>query len=359
MSRIHNFSAGPAVLPLPVLQQASRDILEVQGTGLGILECSHRSAMFDEVIGGAISRLRSLLNLDDDQEVLFLHGGARTQFYQWPMNVLGGGRAAYLDTGNWARFAAEDAARYGQVDTLFSSQDTGYDRVPEQGSISVPSDALYLHYTSNNTVAGTQFDYVPDPGKSWLACDMSSDFLSRPVDGSKFDYLYAGAQKNVGPSGTTVVILRRRVLERCSEDLPRMLQYPVQVSKSSMLNTPCTFSIYVVSLVTKWIEERGGLGAIDAHNRAQAGKVYGAIDGSGFYSGKVSVGSRSLMNITFTTGDADLDTAFWKTAADEGISGLKGHRSVGGLRASIYNAQTDEAIDALVGFMAEFERRRG
>lgn len=360
MSRIHNFSAGPAVLPAPVVAEAREALLELGDSGIGILECSHRSADFDAVIGEARTRVHALLGLADDQEVLFLHGGARSQFYMWPMNVLRGGRAAYLDTGNWSKGAIEDARRFGTVDVLFSSRESKYDRVPTEGSVAAPVEGTtYLHYTSNNTVAGTEFHYVPDAGGAMLACDMSSDILSRPIDGSRYDLIYAGAQKNIGPSGVTLVVLRRGVLERCDPELPKMLRYGIHVDKGSMFNTPCTFGIYVISRVCAWIEAQGGLEAIQAHNRAQADRIYGAIDGSELYRGNVERASRSLMNITFTTGDAELDTAFWKKAAAEGLSGLKGHRSVGGLRASVYNAQTDAAVDALVAFMGDFERARG
>jgi phosphoserine aminotransferase len=345
---------------LSVIEQARSDLYDVGGTGVGILESSHRSPLFEEIIAQARTRIRRLLALDDDQVVLFLHGGARTQFFMWPMNVLRGGRAAYLNTGKWSDGAIDDARRFGSVDVLFSSKATGYDRVPDPGAWdAIQEGTSYLHYTSNNTVAGSQFAYIPDTGDTPLVCDMSSDFLSRPVDGSRFAFIYSGAQKNVGPSGTTVVIMRKSWLERCDPELPAMLRYGIHVDKGSMYNTPCTFSIHVIGLVTQWIEENGGIQGIAARNDAQAQKIYGVLDGSDFWQGKVQPGSRSLMNITFTTGDDALDTTFWKEGAARGMSGLKGHRAVGGLRASVYNAQTNEAIDALVDFMNEFERRRG
>ena len=357
MSRIHNFSAGPGVLPLDVLEAAKRDLIEHEGYGIGIVECSHRSPQFDDVIESAKARIKRLLTLDDDQHILFLHGGARSQFYAWPMNVLQGGRAAYLDTGQWSKFAIAEARRYGDVDVLYSSRDDGYTSVPAAGTMApIAPGTRYLHYTSNNTVAGTEFHYVPDAGDAWLACDMSSNFLSRPTDGSAFDFIYAGAQKNVGPSGTTVIIVRQEVLERVNKDIPDMLRYDVQTTKNSMLNTPTTFSIYMIEKVTAWLEAFGGLEAIEAQNLAQSGRLYDAIDSSSLFEGKVERASRSRMNITFTTRDPDRDTRFWQEAASQGLSGLKGHRSVGGLRASLYNAQTDAAVDALIEFMNHFER---
>jgi phosphoserine aminotransferase len=358
MSRLHNFSAGPAVLPETVLRTLQEDIWEFNDAGVGLLECSHRSKDFDEVIDETRARLRRLLHLDDDQEVLFLHGGARTQFFMIPMNLLNGGRAAYLDTGTWASQAAEEARRFGHVDVLFSGKDSSYDRVPEANSWELTADTKYLHYTSNNTVAGTEFHYTPEV-PCWLFCDASSDFLAREIDGSKFDILYGGAQKNLGPAGVTLCIIRRSLLETCDENIPTMLRYGIHVAKQSMFNTPCTFAIHAVGQVCKWIEENGGIGAIETRNRSQANRVYSAIDASGLYRGKVQKNSRSLMNCTFTTDDPELDTRFHLEAAKAGISGLKGHKSVGGLRASIYNAQRDEAVDALIEYMREFERVRG
>jgi len=356
MSRIHNFSAGPGVLPESVVRQAQADLWNHSESGIGIVECSHRSGQFDAVIERAKQRLSSLLGLDEDQEVLFLHGGARTQFFMAPMNLLRGGRATYLDTGTWSDGALIEAQRFGQVDVPFSSR-TSVPDPDDWGAL--PDGTRYLHYTSNNTVAGTEYGYRPDSGEAWLFCDMSSNFLSRPVDGSKFDLIYAGAQKNVGPAGTTVVILRKSLLEHCDPDLPKMLQYGIHTAKGSMYNTPCTFSIYVIERVTAWLVENGGIEAMEARNLRQADKVYGQIDGTDFWQGKVAHNSRSRMNVTFTTGQDPLDTLFWQSAAEEGLSGLKGHRSVGGLRASLYNAQTDEAVDALVDFMKHFETTHG
>ena len=360
MERIHNFSAGPAVLPEAVVKRAQGDLWTFGNTGLGIAEMSHRGAAFVEVDRSAKSRIHRLLGLDDDQVVLLLQGGARSQFYMWPMNILKGGTAAYLDTGRWSDLAIKDARKFGDVAVPFSSQEDGWSRVPAAGSFVLPDGIVYLHYTSNNTVAGSEFSYVPEAPNTLLACDMSSNFLSRPVDGSRFDFIYAGAQKNVGPSGVTVVVVRKTWLDRIDTSVPDMLRYDKQVDKDSMLNTPCTFGIYVINEVCRWIEEdMGGLPGIEARNVKQATQVYDVIDGSDFWTGKVAADSRSRMNLTFTTGDDALDKLFHTSAAEAGLSGLKGHRSVGGLRASLYNAQTDAAVDALVDFMRSFEQTHG
>lgn len=361
MTRVHNFSAGPAVLPESVLRQCQEALWELGDCGQGVLETSHRGKAFDAVLASARARMASLLGVSEDtHEVLFLHGGARTQFYMVPMNLLRGGRAAYLDTGTWAYQAAEEARRFGTVDVLYSARDDGYTHVPQPDAVlELAEGTKYLHYTSNNTVAGTEYHHVPDAGDAWLVCDASSDFLSGPIDGDRFDILYGGAQKNLGPAGVTVVVIRRSLLEHCDTDLPMMCRYGIHVKKRSTYNTPPVFPIFVVERVLAWIEDEGGLSAIDARNQRQADAVYGAIDGSGFWKGKVRPDSRSRMNVTFTTGDDALDAAFVSEAAAAGLAGLKGHRSVGGLRASLYNAQTDAAVDALVGFMNDFEARRG
>lgn len=360
MSRQHNFSAGPGYLPESVIRQAQDALWELEGCGQGLVETSHRGAAFEAVIARARASLRRHLQLSDDQEVLFLHGGARSQFYQVPMNLLRGGRAAYIDTGAWSKYAIADAQRFGTVDVVWSSRSDGYTHVPEAGAWdALHPDTRYLHYTSNNTIAGSEFDYVPDAGDAWRICDMSSNILSRPLDGSQFDLIYAGAQKNLGPSGVTLVVIRRSLLESCEPNLPEMLRYGVHVDKESMHNTPCTFAIYVIERMCAWLDEQGGVEAIDARNEAQAQQVYQAIDATDFWKGRVRPASRSRMNITFSTGDAALDTTFVKEAAAAGLAGLKGHRSVGGLRASVYNAQTDAAVAALVTFMQQFEQRHG
>lgn len=358
MARKHNFSAGPAVLPERVLQEAQQALWDLDGSGMGVMECSHRSKLYERVIDSARDRLRRLLKLSADQEILFLQGGASSQFFMIPMNLLRGGRAAYLETGHWSKKAVGEAKRFGTVDVPWTGKADNFDRVPRPGEWGdLPDGTVYLHYTSNNTIFGTEYDYVPDAKGTLLVCDASSDILSRPVDGSKFDLLYAGAQKNIGPSGVTVVVIRRSLLERCDPDLPTMLQYGVHVENASMYNTPNTFGIYVIDRVCAWIEDEGGIEAIGERNRDQAAKIYGVLDNSGFWRGTCHSNSRSWMNITFTSGSADLDVAFQQEADRLGLSGLKGHRAVGGLRASLYNAQTNEAVAALVEFMQNFEAR--
>jgi phosphoserine aminotransferase len=360
MAKLHNFSAGPAALPSSVIENTRASLLDLGDSGIGLVESSHRSVPFDAVIDDARARVSRLMKLDEDQEVLFLHGGAQTQFFMIAMNLLNGGHAAYLDTGRWSMLAAKEAARFGSVNTIFDSSGTNYDRVPDAGEWGkVPEGAAYLHYTSNNTVAGTQYNYIPDSQGVPLICDASSDILSAPIDGTKFDLLYAGAQKNLGPSGVTLVVCRKSLLAKCNQNLPTMLKYETHVNKGSMYNTPNTFGIYVIGQTLRWIEEQGGLTAVAKNNQAQADYLYGEIDNSSLYKGMAQRSSRSLMNVTFTTSNSELDTLFWKTALQEGISGLKGHRSIGGLRASIYNAQRDDAIDALVTFMKRFEKNHG
>lgn len=359
MSRIHNFSAGPAVLPESVLREAQQAIWDYQGTGLGLLEMSHRSKPFDAVITSARERLARLLGVTDTHHVLFLTGGASTQFFMVPMNWLRGGRAAYLDTGRWSDKAIAEARRFGTVDVLYSSKDSGYDRVPEAGGWDAEAeDTVYFHYTSNNTVSGTQFSYVPDTTAPKVV-DASSDFLSRTWDAASHAIIYAGAQKNLAPAGVTIVVLRKDIVDRFDPELPTLLRYGTHIKKDSMFNTPPTFPIYMAERTCAWIEEQGGLSVIERRNRAQAAKIYDVIDGSDFWTGRTAVHSRSIMNPTFSTGDDALDTTFWQSAAEAGLSGLKGHRSVGGLRASIYNACPDAAVDALVAFMHEFERTHG
>lgn len=359
MARIYNFSAGPAILPEPVLQQAQKDLWDMKGTGIGVMECSHRTKVYEGIVTSARNRLKELLRLGPDHEVVFLQGGASTQFFMIPQNLLGQGkRATYLETGHWAKKAIEEARRFGTIDIPWTSKATNFDRVPKQGEWGpLPDGTVYLHYTANNTIFGTEFDYIPDPGDALLVCDASSDILSRDIDASKHDIIYAGAQKNLGPSGVTVVALSKRALAACEQNLPTMLRYQIHIDNESMYNTPNTWGIYIIDEVCGWILQQGGMKAIEARNRAQAEAVYQAIDGSdGFWRGTCQKDSRSWMNITFTSGDADLDAAFVKKAEAAGLSGLKGHRAVGGLRASLYNAQTDAAVEALVGFMREFAR---
>lgn len=361
MARRYNFSAGPAVLPERVVHETQAALEELEGCGMGLLETSHRGKAFLAVMERARERLGRLLGLGATHELLFLHGGARTQFFQIPMNLLRGGRAAYVDTGVWSAAAIEEARRYGAVDVVWSSADTAYDHVPDEASWTPPPHGTrYLHITTNNTVVGTQWSFVPDPGDAWLVGDASSDILSAPCAYDRFDLLYAGAQKNLGTAGVTLVAVRRTLLEACDPDLPAMCRYPLHAAKQSLYNTPSTLAIYVLERVAAWIEDQGGVEAVAMANARRTDAVYAAIDAShGFYRGKAQVGSRSRMNLTFTTGDADLDARFVAEAQAEGLLGLKGHSSVGGLRASLYNAQTDEAVAALVAFMTHFAAERG
>lgn len=356
MSRIHNFSAGPAVLPESVLQRAQAALWDYQGTGIGVMEMSHRTKVYEATVDSARARLKRLLHVGDDYEVLFLQGGASTQFFMLPANLLRGGRAAYLETGHWAEKAIKEAQRYGTVDVPFTSRETNFDRVPRPGAWGeLAAGTAYLHYTSNNTIFGTEYDYIPSAAGVPVICDASSDILSRDLDGNAFDLIYAGAQKNLGPSGVTVVVIRKSMFERFEKNLPTMLRYGVHAENGSMYNTPNTWGIYIIDEVCAWIENQGGMPAVEANNRRRAEQVYAAVDESGGkWRGTCQVDSRSWMNLTFTSGDDATDTRFVKEADKLGLSGLKGHRAVGGLRASLYNAQTDAAVDALVAFMAEF-----
>lgn len=357
MARIHNFSAGPAVLPLSVLEATREALLDLDGTGIGLAEMSHRSKPFEAIVADAKARLHRLLRLSDDQDVLFLHGGGNTQFFMVPMNLLRGGSAVYLDTGVWANKAVKEAQRFGTVHVPFSSKATGWDHVPAQGGWGeVDPSSVYFHYTSNNTVAGSEFSYVPEvPAGVALVCDASSNILSRDVDGSRFDLIYAGAQKNLGPSGVTVVVIRRSLLERCDPNLPTMLRYGIHAENGSLYNTPCTIGIYMIREMCRWIDDQGGVAALEARNQARADRLYALVDGSSRFRALVRPGSRSNMNVTFTTGDADLDLKVVKAAEKVGISGIKGHRSVGGLRASMYNALPDDAVDAIVAFLTDVD----
>jgi phosphoserine aminotransferase len=357
MNRAFNFSAGPGILPEPVLREAQEALWNFHGTGLGLLEISHRSKAFEAVIASARERLARLLGVAGTHDVLLLQGGASTQFFQVPANLLRGQRATYLDTGRWASLAAAEAKRYGTVDVPFTSKGTGYDRVPEQGSWGqLPEGTAYLHYTSNNTVAGTEYDYIPDVDVP-LVVDASSNILSRPMDMARHALIYAGAQKNLGPAGVTILVIRKDLYAAFDQNLPTMLRYEVQAQNDSMYNTPPTFAIFVVERVCAWIEEQGGLDVIASRNKAKADLLYHALDNSSLFRGKVQVGSRSRMNVTFTTGSDDRDAAFVKAANSAGLSELKGHKSVGGLRASIYNAQSLKAVQALVAFLADFEAK--
>lgn len=358
--RIYNFNAGPAVHPLPVLREIQAEFLDFRGSGMSIIEVSHRSKWFDEVIEDAASRVKRLLKLTNDFHVLFLQGGASLQFCMVPMNLLpAGGSADYVNTGTWATKAIHEAMIQGKgVKVVASSEDRGFSYIPR--AISFNPDAAYVHITSNNTIKGTQWASFPDTAGVPIVCDMSSDIMSRPVDASSFGLIYAGAQKNLGAAGATVVIIRNDMLERVPGRLPAMLKYTTFVEKKSMYNTPPCFSIYTIQLVLKWLEETiGGLERMEAINRQKAGLLYEAIDGSPFYRGTAEKQSRSMMNVTFRLPTEGLEERFVRQALDNGLGGLKGHRSVGGCRASLYNAMPIEGVEALVDFMGEFKKKNG
>ncbi|QDT64192.1 3-phosphoserine/phosphohydroxythreonine transaminase [Calycomorphotria hydatis] len=353
--RIYNFSAGPATMPLPVLEEAREALINVNGTGIGIAEHSHRSKTFQAICEEAEALARELASIPDDYDVFFVQGGASLQFAQVPMSFLSKGDTAdYLVTGSWSKKAVKEAKLFGNVHTACSSEDRNFCYIPKECTYS--AEPVYVHFTTNNTIFGTQFAAEPEcPEGSFLVADASSDIFGRPLDVTKYGMIYAGAQKNLGPSGVTLMIARKDVVERGSSDLPAMLQYRTQAEAKSLYNTPPTFGIYVVMLVFRWLKEQGGLAAIEEKNKAKAGKLYDYLDSSSLFQPTADADSRSLMNVCFVTGDADKDAEFIKFATARGLDGLKGHRSVGGMRASIYNAFPAEGVDELIGAMREFE----
>jgi phosphoserine aminotransferase len=359
-NRIFNFSAGPAVLPLDVLEEAQRDLMALPGVGMSILEISHRSKAFDDVIEGCEADLRALAGIPANYHVLFLQGGASLQFSMVPMNLLPpGGSADYIVTGSWSEKAVKEAKRVGGVKIAGSTASENFVRVPKQSELTLDPAAAYVHYTTNNTIFGTEWHNVPDAGKIPLVADTSSDMFSRPMDVGKFGLIYAGAQKNLGPSGLTLVIIRDDLVARTPPSLATMLQYGVHVENKSMYNTPPVFGVYIMRLVLKWLLKEGGLSAIDARNARKADKLYAEIDRTGYYRGHAHKDSRSRMNVTFRLPSEELEKKFAKETTAAGLDGLKGHRSVGGIRASIYNAFPEAGVDALVAFMQEFERKNG
>ena len=358
--RIFNFSAGPAVLPVEVLEEAQRDLIALPGVGMSILEISHRSKPFDDVIEGCEADLRALAAIPANYHVLFLQGGASLQFSMVPMNLLPpGGSADYIVTGSWSEKAVKEAKRVGAVKIAATTAADNYARVPKQSELTLDPAAAYVHYTTNNTIFGTEWHNVPDVGRVPLVADTSSDMFSRPIDIGKFGLIYAGAQKNLGPSGLTLVIIRDDLVSRTPATLATMLQYGVHVENKSMYNTPPVFGVYIMRLVLKWLLKQGGLSAIDASNARKARKLYAEIDRTGYYRGHAQPDSRSRMNVTFRLPSEELEKKFVKESTAAGLDGLKGHRSVGGLRASIYNAFPEAGVDALVAFMKEFERVNG
>ncbi len=360
MTRVYNFSAGPAMLPEAVLERARAELLDWHGTGMSVMEMSHRGEEFVSIARQAEADLRRLMGVPDDYHVLFLQGGATSQFAMVPMNLLRGrGRADYLDTGLWSRKAIKEARRYCEVNVAASSEAEGYTTIPPRESWRLDPQAAYVHYTPNETIGGVEFHWIPDTGDVPLVADMSSTILSRPIDVSRFGLIYAGAQKNIGPAGLTVVIVRKDLVGETLPGTPTMLDYAAHAEAGSMLNTPPTFAWYLAGLVFRWILEQGGLEAMAERNRRKAEKLYAAIDASGFYRNPVDPACRSWMNVPFTLADPALDATFLEEAKAAGLVALKGHRSVGGMRASIYNAMPEEGVDRLVEFMRDFERRHG
>ena len=360
MNRIFNFSAGPAVLPVPVLEEAQRNLVELPGVGMSVLEISHRSKTFEDILARTEADVRALGKVPANYKVLFLQGGASMQFSMVPLNLLTpGGTADYIVTGAWAQKAVKEAQRVGTVNIAATTESDNFSRLPKQDAIKLTPGAAYVHMTTNNTLFGTEWPAEPAVGEAPLVADTSSDMFSRPIDVAKYGLIYAGAQKNLGPSGVTLVIIREDLLARSQKSLHTMLNYAVHAENGSMYNTPPCFGIYLMGLVMKWGLAQGGLEAINAANQRKADKLYAEIDRSGFYRGTADKASRSRMNITFRLPSEDLEKAFVKESTAAGLDGLKGHRSVGGMRASIYNAFPEAGIDALVTFMQEFEKKNG
>jgi phosphoserine aminotransferase len=358
--RIYNFSAGPAVLPVPVLEEAQRDMLSLPGVGMSVMEISHRSKTFDEIIGGAEQGLRELMSIPENYKVLFLQGGASLQFSMIPLNLLREGQTAdYIITGSWGKKALKEAKRAGTINVAANTEDSRYSRTPEQHELKLSPDAAYVHLTSNETIEGVEWKDLPDVGDVPLISDASSNILSRVEPIEKYALIYAGAQKNMGPSGLTLVIIRDDLLARIPDGLHTMLDYRTHVENDSLYNTPNTWGIYILNLVCKWLKGKGGLAGMQRDNEAKAKLLYDAIDAGDFYRGHAAPESRSLMNVTFRLPSEDLEKQFVKEATAAKLDGLKGHRSVGGLRASIYNAFPREGVEALVEFMKEFERKNG
>jgi phosphoserine aminotransferase len=357
-NRVYNFNPGPATLPPEVLQQAQRELLDYGGTGMSVMEISHRSAEYEEINNKAMALTRELFGLGDNFKIIFLGGGASTQFAIIPMNFLAQGKiAAYADTGSWSSKAIKEAQKFGKVHIAFSSKEEKYKRVPKPSEVNCPADAAYLHVTSNNTIFGTQYHKFPEPGNVPLIADMSSDIASHRLDFSKFSLIYAGAQKNLGPAGVTVVIIRDDLLAKCPDNLSTMLSYTTHAKENSLYNTPPVFAVYIVKLVLEWIKRQGGLEAVEKVNFDKKERIYQIMDKyPDFYRGTVDPGSRSWMNITVRLPSEELEKKFLTEAKAAGFIGLKGHRSVGGIRASLYNAMPLAGADKLAGFMEKFRR---
>lgn len=359
MARVYNFCAGPAALPLEVLEQAQQEMLDWQNAGLSVMEMSHRSSEIVSIAEAAEADLRELMGISDDYAVLFLQGGASTQFSAIPLNLLPeGGVADYVNTGQWSKKAIKEASRLGNINVAASSEADNFANIPAFENWQLSKDAAYLHYTPNETIGGVEFFWAPEVSAP-LVADMSSTILSREINVNDFGVIYAGAQKNIGPAGLTLVIVRKDLLGKSRSNIPTMLDWKTAADNDSMYNTPPTFSIYLAGLVFKWLKAQGGVKAIEQVNRRKAQKLYDYIDNSGFYANPVEKASRSLMNVPFTLADDALDKAFLAQADAAGLLNLKGHRSVGGMRASIYNAVPEAAVDALIAFMQDFAKQNG
>ena len=359
--RIYNFAAGPAILPEPVLKEAQEQLWALPGVGMSILEISHRSKAFDKIIAEAKDGLKSLLSISDDYELLFLQGGASLQFSMVPLNLMVKNKKAdYIVTGSWSKKAVKEAKRVGTVNIAASTESENFKRIPKQDELKLDPQADYVHYTSNNTIFGTEWHKEPEVGNVPLVCDASSDILHKKIDVNKYAMIYAGAQKNMGPSGVTFIILRKDMLERSSDSLHTMLNYKTHTENNSLYNTPNVFGIYIIALVCKWLKGLGGLEGMYKINKEKADTLYTCIDNSGgFYKGHAEKDSRSLMNITFNLATEELEKKLVSEATAAGFDGLKGHRSVGGLRASIYNAFPKKGVEDLVSFMKDFQTKNG
>ncbi|MCR3922432.1 MAG: 3-phosphoserine/phosphohydroxythreonine transaminase [Firmicutes bacterium] len=358
--RVFNFNPGPSTLPVSVLQKAQAELVNYKGCGMSIMEMSHRAKEYVEIVAGTEALFKELTGVGDDYRVMFLQGGASQQFAMIPLNYLGAEQSAdYVVTGSFAEKAFKEAQKMGNVQLAASSAEQQYNQIPPQEKLKLAADAAYVHITTNNTIYGTEWHYLPETNGVPLIADMSSDILSRPLDYSKFDFLYAGAQKNLGPSGVVLVMARKEMVANRPSSLPTMFNYETFAKHDSLYNTPPTFGIYMLNLVLQWIKENGGLTAMGQRNQAKANLIYAVIDEDDYYRGHAQEQSRSLMNITFRLPNEDLEKAFVEEATKHGLTGLKGHRSVGGMRASVYNAMSHEGCVALANFMQDFRKRNG
>ena len=360
MARVFNFSAGPAMLPTEVIEQAQAEMLDWRGSGMSVMEMSHRGKEFMEIATTAEADLRELLAIPDNYKLLFLQGGATTQFAMVPLNLMGRtGKADYANTGSWSKKAIAEGKRFGEVNVCASSEADGFNSVPAFDSWNLSADAAYVHVTPNETIGGVEYAGLPDTGDIPLVADMSSTILSRPLDVSRYGIIYAGAQKNIGPAGLTIAIIREDLIGNASDNCPSMLNYSTHADAGSMSNTPPTYSWYLAGLVFQWLKNKGGLSAMAEINERKASKLYAAIEANDFYSNPVAPANRSWMNVPFILQDAELDASFLEQAKGVGLVTLKGHRSVGGMRASIYNAMPEQGVDTLIDFMNDFARKHG